>query len=140
MEVAGYCVVKNTADFSMAMPDDKSTWADKPLRAVEINENTGSVLVISPCGTGMAMFDTDSLKSYFHSTEVGDVLVPPNLDLIERMIYHGLVISRNGGYSPILKQMVIMQSLHKGEFDDSVLWAKGQSEEILKMVNGLKNK
>ena len=140
MEVAGYCVVKNTADFSMAMPDDKSQWVNKPLRALEINEEARSVLVVSPCGAGIAMFDMDSLKSYFHSVEIGGVLLPKNLDMMERTMYHGLVISRNGGYNHLLKQMVIMQSLHKGEFDDSVLWAKGQSEEILEMVKSLKYK
>jgi hypothetical protein len=45
-------------------------------------------------------------------------------DFIAQAVYTMKVNERKGGYAPILREMVIAASLHRGEFCDSVLWAK----------------
>ena len=139
MELQGYCMIKDTADFTKAMGESKD-WVGKPIRCLEINESTGAVLAIDGSGTQMGSFDFEDLQSHFRCQTQGDVLMPSNLKGPECFLYFTAVMSRNGGYNELLRNMVIMSSLHKRKFNDHVLWTKGQDPQILELVNTLSQK
>jgi len=133
-EVKGFIYLKNDADLSTAMHSEtlfkeeeilkekKEIWLGKHLRCLEINKNSKSALVVSSDSTKMAMFDLTSASSYFECHIEGDVICPPELDIIGRLAYFTKAMSRNGGYNRIVAQLVVAASLHKGEFNDAFLW------------------
>lgn len=137
MDLQGFAMVKDSANFQNVMGDKKG-WLGNPIMALELNDRTNSALLLN--GVNMGMFDYGDLLSSFKCDKVGDVLVPIGLSEIDKMLYQGLVIGRNGGYNNIVRNMVIMASLHKGKFSDSLLWQKGQSDETIDMIMSLKDK
>ncbi|MEB5150239.1 hypothetical protein RXR64_29820, partial [Pseudomonas aeruginosa] len=60
----------------------------------------------------------------FKCCEYANVLCPPNMPNIEKMMYYHKVITRKGGYNYLCKEMVIAASLHRNEFTDNVLFSK----------------
>jgi hypothetical protein len=136
MELQGFAMVSDSADFKNVM-GTKEDWIGKPIMALELNDRTKSALLLN--GTNMGMFDYDDLIAHFQCQMVGDVLVPVGLNEIDKMLYHGLVIGRNGGYNTMVRQMVIMSSLHRREFSDNILWQKGQDETTIEMIKSLKS-
>lgn len=82
----------------------------------------GGVLVLNPEGTALAMFDKEDVVRSFKCTYADGVVMPPGLDVLERILYLTRVQERKGGYSPILRNMVIEASLMKGVFTDAFLW------------------
>ena len=93
------------------------------VRVFEFTSN-GDVLVINAAATGMAMFEAKDVGRKFECREYNNVLMLKHLNPIEQMLYWNKVVSRNGGYNEICKQLVIASSLHKGEFTDNVLFQK----------------
>lgn len=83
-----------------------------------------SVLVLNPKGTALAMFDKQDIYRNFKCGYVNGVVTPPNLDGMEKMMYVAKAKNRKGGYNELLRNIVIQASLSKGEFNDSILWAK----------------
>jgi len=53
---------------------------------------------------------------------MGEYLCPPDLNFFDRTLYINKLTSRKGGYSPLLKNMLIEMGLRSGKFDDSFLW------------------
>jgi hypothetical protein len=140
-EIKGYAIVKSDADLSKAMHsgsnnifDDRSQdeiqkelkdiWIGKPIRCLEINHSSKSILALSSDATKMAMFDLKDTSTFFECHEEGGIICPPKMEMVERIFYMSKVMNRKGGHNPIVRSLVIGHSLHKGEFCDSVLWAK----------------
>jgi hypothetical protein len=139
MELQGYCIIKKDANFKnvMGAPVD---WLDKPLRAVELNDNTDSAIVLSESGTMVGMFDYKDIRCQFKCNDHGEVLLPPNLDAVEKLLYFTYTMGRNVGYNKIVRTMVIMGSLHSGEFNDKFLWQRKQNSEIVNAITHLRKK
>lgn len=141
MNIKGYAIIKEDADLSFAMDsqtgnifDDRSEeeiqkelkeiWTGRPLRCMEINKSSKSILAISNDGTKMGMFSFEDASTFFDCIEEGGIICPPEMDHLERIVYMSKVINRIGGYNSIVRSLVIGASLFKGEFNDSVLWEK----------------
>ena len=82
------------------------------------------VLVLNPKGTAMAMFDKEDIVSKFKCKLVNGIVCPPDLHLLDQMIYIHKCQTRKGGYNNVVMNMVIQASLMKGEFTDSFLFQK----------------
>jgi len=134
-DTAGFVILKSDADCKHAMGDPKE-WTKGIKLALEINNDTDSVLLID--GANMSMFDFKDVDRKFECYRQGDVLMPLGLNEIEKMVYFGTVMSRNGGYNNMTMRMVMAQSLHSQEFSDSVLWMKGQDPENVATIQSLK--
>lgn len=119
MEVVGYCTIKK--DGKTGVGPKIETFLGQDCRVMEFTPE-GDVLVVNRDGTAMAMFDACDVVSKFECSLSGDVICPPNLNLVEQMVYHTKVITRQGGYNNLLRNMVIAASLHKGKFNDTFLF------------------
>lgn len=82
------------------------------------------VMVINAKATGIAMFEMSDVVRSFKCGHLGEVVTPPGLNMIDQMLYVAKATSRKGGYNHIVRELVIAASIHKGEFNDSVLWQK----------------
>lgn len=120
MEVVGYALIKPDAKTGQS-PIPISKFIGHPVRVMEFAHD-GGVLVLDPEATGLGMFDACDVKASFKCRVQGEVLMPPELNVAEQMLYYGKVITRKGGYNNTLKQMVIHASLGRGKFTDSFLF------------------
>lgn len=66
-----------------------------------------SVLVINPQSTALAMFDKEDIYRSFKCGFSNGVVTPPDLDLINQMMYVVKAQDRKGGYNSLLCNMVI---------------------------------
>lgn len=82
------------------------------------------VLVLNPQSTALAMFDKEDVYRSFKCGYSNGVVTPPNLEMMEKMMYVMKAQHRKGGYNKLICNMVIEASLMKGKFYDSFLWAK----------------
>lgn len=82
------------------------------------------VLVLNPQGTALAMFDKEDVLRSFKCGYSNGIVTPPDLDMMNQMMYVVKAQQRKGGYNDLLRNMVIEASLMKGKFHDSFLWAK----------------
>lgn len=95
------------------------------LRIIDIAVDRSSFLVLPPEGNALIdIRDMNSVRSWFECTDLGVVLLPPGLDAAKQFLEAGIRLSRKGGYNPVIRNMVIINSLRKGEFDDRFLFAK----------------
>lgn len=83
----------------------------------------GCVLVLNPQGTALADFSKEDVDKSFKCGYFNGVVTPPDLDLINQMLYVTKAQQRKGGYNRLLCNMVIQASLMKGKFYDNFLWA-----------------
>jgi hypothetical protein len=81
------------------------------------------VLVLNTQGTALAMFDKEDVARSFKCGYSNGVVTPPNLDMLNEMMYVTKAQQRKGGYNGLVRNMVIQASLMKGTFHDSFLWA-----------------
>lgn len=137
MEAQGFCLLKNknNVNFKHAMGDSEE-WLNKPLLALEINDSTKSVLLLK--GVDMGMFDFSDVRSMFKCKKQGDFILPLGLNIMEEMHYTTLVMNRKGGYNTTVMHMIIVASLSKGEFTDSMLWSKDQHPAVVESIKRLK--
>ncbi len=70
------------------------------------------------------MFDKEDIYTSFKCGYTNGIVTPPDLSMIDEMMYLAKVQQRKGGYNQILCNIVIQASLMKGKFNDSLLWAK----------------
>lgn len=126
MEVVGYATIKKDAVGQSPLP--MSEFQGQDVRVMEFAVD-GGVLVLNAKATGIAMFDKEHIYRKFECRMEGDVVCPPGLNIIERMMYVGKVMGRKGGYNQLLKQMVIQASLMKGKFNDQFLFAVQEQED-----------
>ena len=121
----GFVQMKIDADCKHAVgnPED---YQGQILRAMELNDKTQSALILNKNGTAMGMFDYDQIDLKFKGKLVSGVVMPltyndnPMLELIEV----AKRTERKGGYNSIVKNMVIVTSLQRGEFNDNFLFQK----------------
>ncbi len=81
------------------------------------------VLCINPKNTALAMFDKEDIYRSFKCGYSNGIVTPPNLEMMEQMMYVMKAQQRKGGYNGLVRNMVIEASLMKGKFHDSFLWA-----------------
>lgn len=120
-ELVGYVLPKK--DACGRSPEDISIFQGVPCRAIEINKNTKSVLVLSPSGKSLGMFDLDQIYAYFECREFAGILVPAHFDSIQASLYAARVRSYPQNQKrdmDFIKKMVIAQSLAKGCFCYSI--------------------
>lgn len=127
MDVVGYAEIKKDAVTGRS-PISLDNFIGKPCRVMEFNKE-GDVLLIDSKSTGLATFDACDVYRKFECKVVGDVLTPPEMNMVEQMIYVTKVQTRKGGYNNLLKQMVIQASLLKGKFNDHLLFAMQDNPE-----------
>lgn len=120
MDIVGFCMLKTEVDKDPVMKAPNG-WANKPIRVLEFDA-WGGVLALDNSATAMGMFDKEMIIHSFKCTIVGDMICPPDLDHIEQLMYTGRVMTRKGGYDPILKHLIIGASLHSNKFNDKLLW------------------
>jgi hypothetical protein len=118
--IVGFCTIDKNAT-SCAGAENPNEFIGKDCAVMEFTDY-GDVLVLNPQGTALAMFEKKDVYRKFKCGYVNGIVTPPNLDLIGQMAYVGKATMRKGGYNTILKNMVIVASLSKGEFYDNFLW------------------
>lgn len=121
MEVQGYCEIKGNAKTGNGPKLER--FIGKIVRVMEFNA-CGDVLVVDNESDGLAQFDACDVARSFRCSAQGEFILPPDLDAVNQMAYIFKVQNRKGGWAPILKQMIILHSLHKGTYTDTVLWQK----------------
>lgn len=120
MELQGFCTIKKGA-LTCAGTDHPEWFVGKDCVVMEFDSD-GGVLVIDFNGRGMASFDKEDVYRKFECQMMADVICPPKLNTIDKLLYCSKVHARKGGYNHILKDMVIQASLFKGEFHDDFLF------------------
>jgi len=118
-EVAGFCTIKHNATTGVSV--DVKSFLGKDCRVLEFDVDNG-VLVVNNEVTAIGMFDKEDVIRKFECDMIGDVIVPPGLNMIEQMVYSVKVMSRKGGYVPLLRNMVIEASLQRGKLTDGFLF------------------
>jgi hypothetical protein len=119
LDLAGYALPKKDANGKSST--DISKFRGIPCRAFEINHDSKSVLIITPDGQDLGMFDFDQIERMFECRSFSGLLVPPDLDEIQALIYVGRVFSYAQNQlrdMDFIRKMVIVQSLAKGSFCD----------------------
>jgi len=86
-------------------------------------DREGGVLCLNPQSSALAMFDKADVYRSFECGYLNGIVTPPNLEMMEQMMYVMKAQQRKGGYNEILRFMVIEASLMEGKFHDSFLWA-----------------
>lgn len=135
MEIKGFCKLKSLDNVFIGYdktsdPEGYNKIALDSLHAtflpiMDVAVDNSGFLVLSP--DGKALLDVqnlDSVSNYFMCTVSGDVILPPNISSLDKMILSGKRLSRKGGYNHIIRNMVIMNSLRLGEFNDDFLFQK----------------
>lgn len=123
MTLKGYAIIKPNPTTGVS-PISIDCFSGQTVRVIDFAVEDCGVWCVDNEGTGLASFDMEDVSRYFKCEEYSEVIVPPGLSFIEKAAYHIKVINRKGGFNPMIKQMVIMASLHSGEFNDSLLWAR----------------
>lgn len=120
-DIVGYVLPKK--DATGQSPIDLSRFRGIPCRALEINHASKSVLVIDPDGAGLGMFDFDQVERMFECKSCSGLLVPKCLDEMSALMYVGCVFAHKQNQirdMEFIRKMVIIQSLAKGEFCDTL--------------------
>lgn len=137
MEVVGYAQIVSNPTTGVSVIPIKE-FDTLFVRVIEFASDDSGILVVNNKATAIAIFDKCDVKASFKCTRLGEVICPPDLDLSQQMIYSAACMSREGGYNYILRNMVIMASLHKGEFNDNVLWQVNGRPAILDELKNIK--
>ena len=119
-EVQGYVILKEDCP-SFISPGKISSYQPY-CRALEINEH--GALLIANDALSVGTVDAEDIRRSVRLEIFNGVACPPDLDTVAKMAYALKATSRKGGYNDLVRQMIIMASLHKGEFCDSLLWQK----------------
>lgn len=122
MDIQGFAKIKKTATTCKGAKNPQD-FIGKELAVMDFGVDD-SVMVLNRQGTAMAMFDKEDVESSFKCGYKSGVVCPPDLNALEAMAYVGKCQTRKGGYSPIVRGMVIVNSLMKGRFSDAFLWQK----------------
>lgn len=124
MNIQGYCKLTWNAQPQVSM-GNINDYRGKVLRVMEFGHD-GSVMCVTSDGQNMGMFNKEYVAASFKCglTPDGNILTPPEMHDMEIMVYAAKVNTRNGGYKPALKNLILGISLMLGKFDDSILWGK----------------
>ncbi len=122
MELVGYCTIKKEATTGRSAIS-MDNFLGKDVRVMEFASD-GGVMVVDSQAKGIAMFDKQDVYRSFECRELGDIVMPANLNTIEQFEYSARCMSRKGGYNRLLRNMVVEASLMRGKFTDAFLWQK----------------
>lgn len=133
-EIKGYCLLKSIDNVFIGM---NKAWYPKeyaeieqllltnPVRIIDIGVDNSGFLVLEPKARCICdVRNMDDVQSHFLCDQVGDVLIPPGLSELDKMLEMNKRTMRKGGYNDILRRMVVINSLRKNKFDDDFLFAK----------------
>lgn len=129
MEVVGYCTIKKDATTGVGL--ELESFIGKDCRVIEFARD-GGVMVMNSQATSIATFDKQDIYRKFECSVSGDIICPPNLNILQQIEYSAKVTFRKGGYNLLLKNMVIQMSLAKGKFTDNFLFQKEREENYKK--------
>jgi hypothetical protein len=119
-KIQGFCRIKENATTCKGALNPEE-FIGKRLVVFEFGVDD-SPLVLNPKGTVLAMFDKEDMVHYFRCNYINGIVIPPDLDPINEMLYLSKAINRKGGYPSFIANMVIEVSLLKGKFTDHFLW------------------
>lgn len=122
-DIEGFAFINPNATTIMGT-EEESTFKGLIVRVIEFSEHDGSALCINSKGSSLAMIDKKDLLMSFRCEVFNGVICKPGLDTLEKLAYAGKVMSRKGGYDEVVRDLVIVSSLHKGGVCDSFLFAK----------------
>lgn len=131
-DIKGYCMLKSLEGTLIGYSNtDRKTYDDikkcaleQPLPIMDIGVGGSGFLVFDPKGRCLIDIQSmDSVKSYFLCKEFSGVVMPHDYNDVQTLNYAVKCLSRKGGYSNLIRQMVILTSLHSGRFDDRFLWS-----------------
>lgn len=94
MEEVGYCFIREDADSGIGTNLD--TFINSYCRVMEFAKD-GGVLVLNKQAKDMAMFDKKDVAMSFKCSVFGEVICPPDMDYIEKLLYSTKVLGRKGG-------------------------------------------
>lgn len=121
-QIVGYAHIDRNAT-TCSGAKNPSEFIGKVCRVMEFGIDD-SVMVFNPEATALAMFDKKDVYRSFKCGYSSGVVTPPDLDILNQMMYVSKTTLRKGGYNTLVRNMVIEASLMKGKFHDSFLWAK----------------
>lgn len=121
-DVRGYCTLKSVETVIGYAGDPKELLNELYLQIWDVAVDNSGFLVYAPHGGFAAMVDMKDVKAYFYCSLINDVVVPPGLSVMDSILSATARRCRKGGYDWITRNMVILNSLRKGEFDDSFLF------------------
>lgn len=125
MNLQGYCILKQDADLSKCMDPSPERWLkNRPIRVMEFNKKTNSVLLIDHSASQMGMIEWDDMAMHFECEQQGEVLIPSGLNEMEKMVQVSRRLTRKGGYSKWVRSLVVAASFHRQEFNDDFLFQK----------------
>lgn len=127
-EVVGYCTIRKNAT-TCAGTNHPEKYIGKDCRVMEFASD-GRVLVLDREATGLAMFDKEDVLRKFECRELGEFIFPPELNVIEQHVHMARLTERKGGWSHILKGMVIQYGLMKGKYNDDFLFQVEREENF----------
>lgn len=122
MDIVGFAVIKKDATTCKGA-NNPNEFMGEICSVIEFGHD-GDVLVLNPKGTALAMFEKCDVTTSFKCGYSSGVVTPPDLEVFHQMAYVVKATTRKGGYNKLVRNMVIAASLHKGEFNDNLLWSK----------------
>ena len=126
----GYCTISPKATTGKCiLPEMLPLFLGKICRVEEF-DSQGGVLCLNENGSALGMFDKIDVINSFECDFQGNYILPPNLGFFERMTYFMKLSTRIGGYNNIVRDMVIVNSLGKGEYNDDFIFAKQNQDEL----------
>lgn len=126
MELKGYAELKTDASPHFCM-GPLENYRGQVLRVMDWGVD-GSVLVLNMQGIELGDFPPEAIYRSFRCKEHGMVLLPPDMGLLEQMVYTTRCLTRKGGYDKLVRWMVIGASLAREKFEDGLLWAVENEE------------
>lgn len=126
MELKGYAELKADANSTFCV-GPLAEYRGQVLRVMDWGVD-GSAMVLNMNGNALGDFPPEAIHRSFRCKEYGHVLLPPDMGLVEQMVYVTRCLGRKGGYDQRVRWMVIGASLQKGRFEDGLLWAVENEE------------
>ena len=121
-DVRGFCTLKSVETVIGYAGDPKELLDVLYLEIWDIAVDNSGFMVFSPKHNLLACVDMEDVKQHFFCGVVNDIVVPPNLSFFDGILSAAARRNRKGGYGDIIKKMVILNSLRKGEFDDRFIF------------------
>jgi hypothetical protein len=123
MDVVGYAyIAKEARPEQITTTGQLSLVLGQVCRVIEFQRDGDGAIVVNADGSAIAIVDKALIKSSFRCLIFGHFICPPNLDIMRQMEYTACCMSRKGGWSKQLFDMVIAASLYNGKFTDDFLW------------------
>lgn len=128
-KIVGFAKIKKDATTCKGALNPQE-FIGKSCPVMEFSSVDGGVLILNPEGNALAMFDKDDVQSSFECGYSNGIVTPPNLEMLEQMMYVMRAQNRKGGYNGIVCGMVVESSLMVGKFNDNFLWARENEEKM----------